>query len=56
MPVWDRTLKAMLDWNREQKPINQEELEKELCPYCIWRLKINEHGQKACPICERIYD
>ena len=25
------------------------------CPDCAWPLKVNSAGQKACPICERVW-
>lgn len=56
MAVGFEGLVEMLKWNREQKPLEEDELDKNLCPLCDWKLKINEKtGERACPICERIY-
>lgn len=49
-------LKAILDFNREQKPIDEDEIEKGQCPICAWTLKENKQGQKACPVCGQIYE
>ena len=49
-------LKAMLDRNKKQKSIEEDDLEKNLCPICLWKLKINEKtGERACLICGRFY-
>lgn len=49
-------LKAMIDRNKAQSTIEEDALANNECPYCMIRLKVNEKGQKACPMCERIYD
>ena len=49
-------LKAMIDRNKAQPTIEEEALASNECPDCMVRLKVNERGQKACPICGHIYD
>jgi len=49
------SLKNILDFNRAQKPAEEEDLENNECPYDYWPLKTNSKGQKACEICGRIY-
>ena len=51
-------LKNIIDFNKEQAKIHpiDEDLEKNLCPYCAWNLNENSKGQKSCPICGRIWN
>lgn len=51
--------KGLLDikkFNAEQLSCEEDDIEKGLCPQCDWTLKINERGEKACPICGRFYN
>ena len=48
-------LKNWMDWNRAQKPADEEDVENDLCPYCDWTLDINKDGKKSCAICGRIW-
>ena len=48
-------LKNILKFNRAQQSIIAESLAKNECPVCAWTLKVNSAGQKACPICEKVY-
>jgi len=50
-----KDLKAMLDRNREQKSIEEDDLESNLCPQCFWQLKANSKGERVCPICGTNY-
>jgi uncharacterized Zn finger protein (UPF0148 family) len=50
------TLKNIIDFNKAQPSIEAEALAKNECPDCAYPLKVNSRGQKACPICERIYE
>jgi len=57
MPVGFEGLKAMLEFNRSQKTIEEESLEQNQCPFCDWSLKINsETHKRSCSLCGRIYD
>jgi uncharacterized Zn finger protein (UPF0148 family) len=49
------TLKNIIDFNKAQTPINEELLARNECPDCAWPLKVNSAGDKACPICEKVY-
>lgn len=49
MPVGDE----ILQWKEEVEDKEPEEITE--CPYCAWELKVNSKGQKACPICGRIW-
>ncbi len=49
-------VKSTLDWNRQQKPLEQEEIEKNQCPNCCWPLKVNKEGKKSCSLCGKTYD
>jgi len=50
-------LVEMLKRNKEQPSIEQESLEQNQCPFCIWPLKTNEKTYKrVCPICERVFE
>jgi len=43
----------ILQWKKE---VESQELEEIIeCPECAWDLQINEKGEKACPICGRIW-
>ena len=46
---------ATLKQNRAQPSIEEEELANNMCPICIWPLKINEDGEKSCPMCNTIW-
>lgn len=50
-------LKNIIDWNKERAELHtkDEDLENNLCPFCDWNLDENSKGEKACPICGRIY-
>ena len=50
-------LKEIIKFNKEQEQLGKEEEDNptSLCPYCVWELDINGNGEKACPICERIW-
>jgi len=41
--------------NREQPTIEEDSLESNECPVCMWRMKVREDGTKSCPVCGRIY-
>lgn len=56
MAVGFEGLKAILDFNREQKSIEEDELEKNLCPECDWKLKENDKGEKSCEMCGKIWN
>lgn len=49
------TLKNIIDFNREQKPADEEDIENNECPFDAWPLKENEKGYKSCEICGRIW-
>ena len=49
------TLKNIIDFNKEQAKLPDEDLENNVCPYCAWELDINSKGEHSCPICGRIY-
>jgi hypothetical protein len=49
------TLKNILDFNKAQPSIVEQCLENNECPDCAWPLKVNSAGDKACPICEKVY-
>ena len=55
MPMRFSGVLATLKSNRAQKTIEEEELERNMCPYCLWPLKINDRGEKSCPICNRVW-
>ena len=55
MGVGFEGLKEMLDFNRSQKTIEEEDLDNKQCPYCLVPLKENEQGKLACPICLRFW-
>ncbi len=42
--------------NREQPTIEEEALQNNECPYDAWNLKVNERGERTCPVCGRIWD
>ncbi len=44
-----------IKWNKSQPTIEEESLENNECPEDMWPLKINEKGQKSCPVCGRIF-
>ncbi len=48
-------LQNIIDFNKAQPSIEDESLENDECPDCVWPLKVNSKGQKACPMCERIW-
>ncbi len=56
MAIWDKGLIEMLKWNREQKTIEDEEVEKGMCPDDAWPLKENEKGKKVCLFCGRLFN
>ena len=43
----------ILEWKKAVKEQALEEITE--CPYCAWDLRVNKKGQKACPICGRIW-
>jgi len=49
------TLKNIIEFNRAQKPADEEDIENNECPFDAWPLDENEKGYKSCPICGRIY-
>lgn len=49
------TLKNIIEFNRAQKPADEEDVGNNECPYDAWPLKENERGYKSCEICGRIY-
>ena len=49
------SLKNILEANKQQAAIDAAIALTE-CPECAWPLKVNSAGQKACPICERIWN
>ena len=50
-------LVQMLKYNREQKTVEETDLEQNICPYCLIQLKINpKTNKRSCSLCERIYD
>ncbi len=49
------TLKSIIEFNKSQPSIEEEELSKNLCPQCFWQLKENSKGERICPICDTIY-
>jgi hypothetical protein len=49
------TLKNILDFNKAQPSINEQCLANNECPDCAWPLKVNSAGEKACPICEKVF-
>ena len=48
-------LKQIIEFNKSQKTVDQEELDNGLCPDCDWPLDVNKKGEKSCPICGRIW-
>jgi len=48
-------LKNIIDFNKEQAKLQDEDLENNQCPYDAWELDINSEGYKSCPICGRIW-
>jgi rubrerythrin len=48
-------LKAISEFNKSQPSFEEEELSKNLCPYCDWPLKVKD-DVKLCPMCGRKYD
>ena len=49
------TLKNIIEFNKAQKPADEEDVENNLCPYCAWELDVNSKNERSCPMCERIY-
>jgi len=51
------TLQNIINFNREQARLHpgDEDLENNLCPYCVWPLEENEKGYRSCPICGKIW-
>jgi len=46
----------MWDYNIEQEIIGLEEaMNPTECPYDLWPLRENSKGERACPICERVW-
>jgi len=48
-------LKNIIDFNKEQAKLPDDDLENNLCPYDAWPLKENSKGEKSCEICGRIW-
>ena len=48
-------LKNIIDFNKEQKLSEIEDLENNECPYDYWSLDENSKGEKSCPICGRVW-
>lgn len=42
--------------NREQPTIEDEEVAQNQCPFDAWPLKVNDKGQKRCPVCGRTWN
>ena len=42
--------------NREQPTIEEEALANNECPFDSWTLKVNERGERTCPVCGRHFD
>ena len=49
------TLKNIIEFNKAQKPSEQEDIENNECPYDAWPLDENSKGEKSCPICGRVW-
>ena len=48
-------IKSALEFNAKQPSIDKEDVGNNMCPYCIWPLKVNEDGEKVCPMCNRVW-
>ena len=55
MPSDIEQLKNWMDWNREQKSVEEEALENNECPYDGFSLRTNSKGERSCEFCGRIY-
>lgn len=42
--------------NREQPSSEEEDVDDNRCPHDDWPLKVNSKGQKACPVCGRVWE
>jgi uncharacterized Zn finger protein (UPF0148 family) len=49
------TLANIIQSNREQQSAKDADLANNECPDCAWPLKVNSAGEKACPICEKVF-
>ncbi|MDD5510905.1 MAG: hypothetical protein PHI12_08845 [Dehalococcoidales bacterium] len=50
------TIKVIMEANAVQATVDQAIKDNPTeCPDCAWPLKVNSAGQKACPICERVW-